>query len=49
VERLVLEYHDVPGHGWPELREFFAGVGLQVTEVEEATPRQGTAWLTREA
>lgn len=47
VQRLVLEYHDVPGHDWAELRTFFEGVGLQVTEVEEATPRQGTVWLAR--
>jgi FkbM family methyltransferase len=48
VRRLVLEYHDVPGHDWFELRDFFAGAGLRVTDLEAATPRQGTAWLARE-
>lgn len=48
VQRLVLEYHDVPGHDWSELRDYFAAVGLQVTDHEPATPRQGTAWLARE-
>jgi len=45
VRRVVLEYHDVPGHSFPELVRFFASAGLRVSAVEEATPRQGTAWL----
>ena len=48
VERLVLEYHDVPGREWSELREFFTDLGLRVTDLEETTRRQGTAWLVRE-
>ena len=48
VQRVVLEYHDVPGHSWSELRDFLVGTGFVVTALEEASPRQGTAWLTRE-
>jgi FkbM family methyltransferase len=48
VQRVVLEYHDVPGHDWAELRDFFTGVGLAVTSLDEVSARQGTAWLTRE-
>jgi FkbM family methyltransferase len=45
VRRVVLEYHDVPGHSFAELTRFFASAGLRVHDVVEATPRQGTAWL----
>lgn len=48
VERVVMEYHDVPGHDWSELRDFFDRCGLRVTAMEEASPRQGTVWLSRE-
>lgn len=48
VERVVMEYHDVPGHDWSELRDFFAECGLRVTATEEASARQGTVWLSRE-
>lgn len=48
VQRVVMEYHDVPGHDWTELRDFLAAAGLVVTELDEASARQGTAWLTRE-
>ena len=37
VQRLVLEYHDVPGESWEELRAWFAGVGLHVLR-ERAGP-----------
>jgi FkbM family methyltransferase len=47
VQRVVLEWHDVPGHSWAELAEFFARAGLRVTDVEQSAPRQGTAWLAR--
>ena len=49
VQRVVMEYHDVPGHSWAELRGFLARAGLVVTALEEASPRQGTAWLVRES
>lgn len=47
VHRVVLEYHDVPGHGWPELKEFFARAGLVETRHESVTPGWGGVWLTR--
>ena len=47
VDRLVLEYHPHPRHGWAELRQWFADRGLEPVRVEPATPEQGTAWLAR--
>ena len=49
VRRVVLEYHDVPGHGWAELEAFFAEAGLETVRHEPATAAQGTAWLRRSA
>jgi FkbM family methyltransferase len=47
VERVVLEYHDVPGHGWSELESFFAAAGLTEVAREDTTDRLGTVWLSR--
>jgi FkbM family methyltransferase len=47
VDRIVLEYHPHPRHGWTELRQWFSERGLEVVEAEPATPEQGTAWLAR--
>lgn len=47
VERVVLEYHDVPGASWAELRAWFAGVGLHLVAHESERPNLGTAWLAR--
>jgi FkbM family methyltransferase len=49
VRRVVLEYHDVPGHGWSELEAFFAEAGLETVRHEPATAAQGPAWLRRSA
>ena len=46
VERLVLEYHDVEGESWEELRAWFADIGLHVLR-DERGPIAGTAWLSR--
>ena len=46
VQRLVLEYHDVPGESWEQLRAWFTGVGLHVLR-DERGPIAGTAWLSR--
>src|SRR5439155_1516860 len=46
VQRLVLEYHDVEGESWEELRAWFADVGLHVLRNERGTIA-GTAWLSR--
>ncbi|HSV37260.1 MAG TPA: FkbM family methyltransferase [Nocardioidaceae bacterium] len=48
VRRVVLEYHDVPGHSWGELERFFGRAGLHQIAHEPETPRQGTVWLSRD-
>ncbi len=47
VQRVVLEYHDVPGRSWSELEQFFAEAGLHPVRQEAVTPQLGTAWLSR--
>lgn len=47
VQRVVMEYHDVPGHSWDELSDFFTACGLKLRRHEPAGPRQGTVWLAR--
>lgn len=47
VERVVLEFHDVPGHGWSELEAFFTEAGLSVVFREDITERLGSVWLSR--
>ncbi len=49
VQRVVLEYHDVPGHGWPELASFFTAAGFREVGHQPENPRQGTVWLARTA
>jgi len=48
VQRLVLEYHEVEGQSWPELRRWFADVGLHVQHEEPESAVLGVAWLSRE-
>jgi FkbM family methyltransferase len=47
VQRVVIEYHDVPGQSWDELRGWLADRGLTVVRQEAVTERLGTAWLSR--
>jgi FkbM family methyltransferase len=47
VQRLVIEYHPVPGHSWDELRTWFEGVGLSVQH-EESGGGVGVVWLSRD-
>jgi FkbM family methyltransferase len=47
VERVVLEYHDVPGESWAELRAWFAGVGLHLVAHQPYKADLGLAWLAR--
>jgi FkbM family methyltransferase len=47
VQRLVIEFHPVDGHGWPELRDYFAGVGL-VEQDKVTWEGYGCVWLSRE-
>lgn len=49
VRRLVLEYHDLPGHSWEELEDFFTSAGLNLVHREKFLPRLGMAWLSRDA
>jgi FkbM family methyltransferase len=47
VQRLVLEYHEVSGQSWRELREWFKGVGLEVVRDKPVNELSGNAWLSR--
>lgn len=47
VERVVLEYHDIPGESWSELRAWFAGVGLHLVGHRPERADLGLAWLAR--
>lgn len=47
VQRVVIEYHPVAGHGWDELRTFFASVGLHERD-RVSWQGYGCAWLSRE-
>jgi FkbM family methyltransferase len=50
VQRLVIEYHPVPGQSWTELRTWFEGVGLTVQHETDETSEGGVgvAWMSRE-
>jgi FkbM family methyltransferase len=48
VQRLVLEYHPVPGHSDKELRSFFSGVGLHVQHEEDLGGGTGVIWFSRD-
>ncbi len=48
VDRLVIEYHKVPGHSWDELRRWFDGVGLSVQREEPLGEDLGVVWLSKE-
>lgn len=48
VRRVVLEYHDLPGHSWEELEAFFVSAGLGLIRREQFGPRLGMAWLSRD-
>ena len=48
VRRAVIEYHDVPGHDWAELRDHLRAAGLEVVAEEAVSDRLGMAWLARD-
>lgn len=48
VRRVVMEYHDLPGHSWEELETFFASAGLHLVAREKYQERLGMAWLSRD-
>jgi FkbM family methyltransferase len=47
VQRVVIEFHPVAGHGWPDLRDFFAQVGL-IEQDKVTWEGYGSVWLSRE-
>lgn len=47
VQRVVLEYHDIPGQSWADLRAWFAGVGLHLVRQQAERADLGLAWLSR--
>ncbi|MCW3039971.1 MAG: hypothetical protein JWM31_1876 [Solirubrobacterales bacterium] len=49
VRRVVLEYHDLPGHSWGELETFFTSAGLHLVHRREFLERLGMAWFSRDA
>jgi FkbM family methyltransferase len=48
VQRVVLEYHDVDGHGYPEVEAFFTAAGMNVVRQEPSTDRLGVVWFSRD-
>lgn len=48
VQRVVMEYHRMPGRSWSDLETFFATVGLDVVRRDEHPGEQGMAWLSRD-
>jgi FkbM family methyltransferase len=49
VQRIVMEYHPVPGESWPELRGWFERIGFRVVrqKSDPESPGLGSAWLER--
>lgn len=47
VQRVVIEYHPVPGKSWDNLRAWFAEAGLHLQH-ESSLDGYGCAWLSRE-
>lgn len=48
VQRVVIEYHEVPGQTWPRLRSWFEDQGLKVVHHQPSSEFLGSAWLSRE-
>jgi FkbM family methyltransferase len=48
VRRVVLEYHEVPGQSWPQLRAWFEEIGFRVVRHLPSTEFLGAAWLSRD-
>jgi FkbM family methyltransferase len=47
VQRVVLEWHPVRGHTWPQLHHWFARAGLSVQD-QDVAGVHGCVWLSRE-
>jgi FkbM family methyltransferase len=48
VQRVVMEYHALPGHSWDELAAFFAEAGLNLVHRLKFSDGLGMAWLSRD-
>lgn len=48
VRRVVMEYHNLPGHSWEELEGFFARAGLHTVDRTPYAEGLGMAWLSRD-
>jgi FkbM family methyltransferase len=48
VQRVVLEYHDVAGHDFAEVEEFFTAAGMRIVRHEPVTDRLGVVWFSRD-
>ena len=48
VRRVVLEYHNLPGHSWEELEAFFTSAGLNLVRREKFSQGLGMCWLSRD-
>lgn len=47
VRKVVLEFHEVPGHRWTELRDFFTAAGFRLERTEFGGPGYGMLWFGR--
>ena len=48
VQRVVLEYHDVDGHGFAEVEQFFTAAGMHIVRHEPVNDRLGVVWFSRD-
>lgn len=48
VQRIVIEYHEVPGQSWAQLRSWFEEQGFRVVHHQPSSAVLGSAWLSRE-
>ncbi|EFQ82076.1 methyltransferase, FkbM family [Aeromicrobium marinum DSM 15272] len=48
VRRVVMEYHNLPGHSWEELETFFDSAGLSLVHRQKFGTGLGMAWLSRD-
>jgi FkbM family methyltransferase len=48
VERVVMEYHPIPGKSWPDLRSWFENLGFTMIKHVSTIEGLGNAWLSRD-
>jgi FkbM family methyltransferase len=47
IDRLIMEYHPMPGHTWDEIAMRLADFGFEPLAVEQARSGLGTAWFAK--